>query len=113
MGQLARFARGHESNSQLARQRTGEDEPARLGSDDQVDTEWAGVGSQLPDHVVERRRIEQQRRDVPEDDPWLREVGDVADVVPQVQRPDANRGCEGLRASLPWFKRAPQARSTS
>ena len=112
LGQLARLARGNESDSQLARQRAREDEPARLGGDDQVYSERPGVGGQLLNDVVERRRIEQQRRDVPEDDPGLREVGDVADVVPQVQRPDANRGCGALPASLPWFKRAPQARST-
>jgi hypothetical protein len=112
LGQLARLARGHESDPQLARQCTREYEPARLGSDDQVYTERTGVGGQLLNDMVERRRIEQQRSDVPEDDPGLREVGDVADVVPQVQRPDANRGCVRDATALPWSKRAPQARST-
>jgi hypothetical protein len=83
--QLAGLPRGHEPDSQLTCQRATEDEAAGLGGDDQVDGERARVLGEQADRVIERRRIEQQGRDVPEHDSRLGEVGDVADVVAQVQ----------------------------
>jgi hypothetical protein len=88
--QLARLAGGHEPDTELARQRSAEDESPRLGGDDQVDPEGACVFGQQPDRVIECSRIEQERRDVLEDDARPREVGYVADVVAEIYRPDAS-----------------------
>jgi hypothetical protein len=85
VGQLSGLAGGHEPDAELPRERTAEDEAARLCRDDQIDVQWPCVCGQLLDRGIERRRVEQQRRYVLEDDPRLGKAGDVADVVTQLQ----------------------------
>jgi hypothetical protein len=75
--QLAALARGHEAHAEVARQRAAEDEAARLGGDHEVDVELARVLAEPRDGRVERCGVQQERRDVLEDDPRLREVVDV------------------------------------
>jgi len=45
---------------------------------------FAREAGQLIDGVGECLRVQEQRGDVAEDDPRLREVGDVANVSPEV-----------------------------
>jgi hypothetical protein len=84
LGSLARLARRHEARAQLARQRGAEDEPARLGRDHQVHRQRSRHRRQLRHGLVERRGVQQQRRDVLEDDPRPRKVRDVADELSEV-----------------------------
>ena len=87
--QLARLARGDEAGAELARQRAAEDEAARLGRDHEVDVaRRAPSSASACDRRVERRRVEQQRRDVLEDDPRL-------------------AGSRGCRGSKPAQRRHP------
>jgi len=82
--QLARLPRWDEARPQLACQRRAEDESARLGRHHVVDLERKGVLRQRCHGGVERGRVQQQRSDVPEYDPLLGKVRDVADVSAQV-----------------------------
>ena len=71
---------------QRARKRGAEDEPARLGSDDQVDF----LFKQRLRHFIDERfktvRIADQRRDVAEQNARFREIGDVAYQSFQIHR---------------------------
>ena len=60
------------------RHRAAEHEAARLGGDHVVGLALARVVGQRVDRCAQRLRVEEQRRDVLEDDPRLGEVGDVA-----------------------------------
>jgi hypothetical protein len=82
--QLAGLAHGDEAGADLVRHRPAEDEPACLGGRDDVDPPLARERRDLVDRLRERRRVQQQRGDVLEDDPGLWEVRDVADVVAEV-----------------------------
>jgi hypothetical protein len=75
-----------EAGARPGRDRAAEDEAARLRCNHDVDLQLAGVTSEQLDGVLQRRRVEQQRRDVLEDDPLLRKVRDVPYVSAKVQR---------------------------
>ena len=82
-GQLAGLAHGHEADPERERHGCREDEPAGLHADDLVDHDrpvlvTTGVGERLDDSG-EGRVVVEQRGDVLEGHPRLREVGDVAD----------------------------------
>ena len=96
VGQLARLARRDEADAQLTGQRAAEDEPARLRGDDVVDLKRRDDLRQAADRQVERPRVEQQGRDVLEDDPGLGEVGDVADARPEKVASTARRDPSGI-----------------
>jgi hypothetical protein len=82
--QLAGLARRDEAGPQLAGERRAEDEPPRLGGDHQIDRRIGDQLRQARHGAVERPGVEQQRRDVLEDDPRPGKVGDVADQGPQI-----------------------------
>ena len=65
-------------------ERRAEDEAARLGAEDEVRLARLGALRELLDRLVQRLRVGEQRHDVLEDDPALREVRDVADLRRQV-----------------------------
>ena len=79
--ELAELADRDEARAELDRHRRAEDEAARLHADDDVDL-LAPVGLEHEvDRLAVRGRILQQRRDVVEQDPRLREVRDLADLL--------------------------------
>ncbi len=86
VGELARLADRDESDAQLQGQGSAEDEPARLGGGDQVDPSSGEVILELIDRGSERLGMTQEWRDIFEVDARLGEVGDVADVVAEVDR---------------------------
>ena len=81
--QLARLAHGHEPRAQRERDRRREDEPACLDADDLGDRAVERRHQQLG-RAPERLGVTEQRRDVLEHHPGLREVVDVADVLPEI-----------------------------
>jgi hypothetical protein len=81
--QLARLAGEHEPGAELARERRPEQEPARLGADDDVDV-GRRQSAQPRDRRVETGGVGEHGRDVLEADPRLREVRDLADEGAQV-----------------------------
>jgi hypothetical protein len=85
-GQLARPARRDEAGSRASGHRAAEDEATRLRCHDDVDLQLAGVAGEQLDGVLQRRRVEQQRGDVLEDDPFRGKVRNVPDVSAKVQR---------------------------
>src|SRR5439155_25056034 len=82
--QLARLARRYEAGADPLRDGTAEDEAACLRGRDQRYLALARVVGQRVDRMGQGRRVEQERRDVLENDSGLREVRDVADVFAQV-----------------------------
>ena len=104
-GQLAGLPRGHEAAAEPVRQRAAEDEAARLCAEDHVGLQRLGVGREPIDRVAERLLVGEERHDVLEDDPRLREVGDVPDLGGEVDR---HRAREPMRrASGAPARRAP------
>src|SRR5436190_12252204 len=83
-GQLPGPSRGHEPAPELVGEHRAEDEPARLGAEDHVRlARLDPVGEQV-DRLRERPLVAEQRHDVLEDDPGLREVRDVANLALEV-----------------------------
>jgi hypothetical protein len=84
-GQLSRLARGDEARVEARREGAAEDEAACLDADDDVDvlTDEA-LGDRVEDDV-KRARLREQRRDVLEQDPLARKVGDVTDLALRVR----------------------------
>ncbi len=100
-GQLAGLARGHEPGPELAGQRRPEDEAARLGGDDVVNVGGGDPRREAAHRRIEGGRVQQQRRDVAEQDPRPREVRDVADEGTQIESRHASgpgRRVGGLRS---------------
>ena len=83
-GQLPRACGGHESTSEPVCDRRPEDEPARLGADDDVDLPRLGPLGHLVDRLVQGLGVRQEGHDVLEDDPGTGEVRDVADLRAEV-----------------------------
>jgi hypothetical protein len=71
-------------DAELVRERRAEDEPARLGPQDDVGLERPRERGELVDGLPERLRVRTQRHDVLEDDARLREARDVADERTQI-----------------------------
>src|SRR5918996_1643695 len=69
----------HEPGPEVIRHRRGQDEAAGLDPHDLVDGPPAEVDHDHVDHRGERHLVGQQRGDVLERDPLMREVGDLAD----------------------------------
>src|SRR5918996_45467 len=69
----------HEPGPEVVRHRRGQDEAAGLDPHDLVDGPPAEVDHDHVDHRGERHLVGQEGRDVLERDPFLGEVGDVAD----------------------------------
>src|SRR5205823_10790070 len=72
--------------------------------------------AQQRDRLLESTRIQEQGRDVLEDDPGLREVRDVPYEAPQIQEgatrrscagPAPARGTSGAKRSPPGFRAPP------
>ena len=80
-GELPGLAREDEAGVRGHGHRRPQNEAARLGRHHIVDLARAGVLGELVDREAERLGVEEERRDVLEDDPRLREVRDVLDVV--------------------------------
>src|SRR5436190_7347359 len=78
-GKLAQLADWDQPHFQARRHRRAEEEAARLDARHELRPALPAVSLEGPDDPRERRRILQHRRDVLEDDPLLREVGDVPD----------------------------------
>jgi hypothetical protein len=74
-GQAALFADGHEPHPQEVGHRPTEDEPSCLDPRDGVDLLASERIGERVHRVVEKHRIAEDRRDVPEDDSLSREVG--------------------------------------
>ena len=84
--QLARLARRHEAAVEPIGERTAEDEASRLGAENDV---WPKRTRELlepVDRLAEIGRVGDERHQILEDDPGLREIRDVADAVAQVER---------------------------
>src|SRR5215470_10892175 len=78
--ELALLPHGHEARAQLLRQRAAEDEAARLHADHDIDLGRAIALGQMIDHRAPRHPILEQRGDVLEEDPFGREILDIADL---------------------------------
>lgn len=74
-GELAELPDGNEPATELERQWRGEDEAAGLDPDDPVDAAIAEELHEVIDHAPERTRLQEERRDVAEDDSRRGEVG--------------------------------------
>src|ERR671918_1240496 len=83
-GKLAWLAGRHEAAAEPVGERRAQDEPARLGAEDQVWLARLGELGELLDGLAQRLRIRQQRHDVLEDDAALREVRDVPNAGGEV-----------------------------
>ena len=86
-GQPPRLPRRDEARAYARRYRAAEHESPRLRGNHVVDLAVGRPRREQRDRMLERRRVEEQRRDIPEDDPGLGVVRDVADVLPEVERP--------------------------
>src|SRR3989338_7744579 len=82
--ELAELAHRHEPRVELMRERTAEDEAARLYPDHHVDSLALVSLRQEVDDTAEGRAVLQQRRDVLEQDPLRREILDVSYFRPQL-----------------------------
>lgn len=82
--QLSGLSRRYEAGPDRLGQRSPEDETPGFGRDHQIDTQRPGIGGQLRGDLSRRLRHQQQRRDVPENDPFLGEVGNVSDQTGEV-----------------------------
>ena len=83
--QLPRLARGDEPCAELVSERPAEDEPPRLRAEDELRRARSCPLGELVDRRPERGRVGEQRHDVLEEDPRLREVRDVPDVRLQIR----------------------------
>src|SRR5919197_564197 len=119
--QLAGPAGGDEPTADLARDRSAEDEAARLRAEHEVGVALLGPRSELLDRLPQRLRIGEQRHDVLEDDARLREVGDVANLLGEIhvtmltQRGAAYAGTRAVPAPAhePRAPRGPRSRRAS
>ncbi len=119
--ELAGLARRDEARAERIRERRAEDEPARLGTEDELRLARSRPVGELPDRLREVLRVGDQRHEVLEDDPLAREVRDVADAVAEVElvmpcapRSRAGRGRAGggrAPARPARAPRGPRARS--
>src|SRR5262244_3586794 len=94
--ELALLPHGHETRAELLRQRAAEDEAARLHADHDVDLGRAIALGQMIDHRAPRHPILEQRGDVLEEDPFGREVFDIADLCYEGVDVHAGDGCYPL-----------------
>src|SRR2546423_5349643 len=85
-GQLPRPSCGHEPAPELVGKRRAENEPTRLRTEDHVWLARLDPAGEQVDGLSEGRLVAEQRHDVLEDDPGLREVRDVADLRNEVLR---------------------------
>ena len=76
---LAELAHGDEPDAKVARDWCAEDESARLNADDHVGLPELDRRAHRVDGGGVRLRVAQERGDITEDNPWLREVRDRAD----------------------------------
>jgi hypothetical protein len=104
-GELAKLAHGHESGLELVGHRGAEDEAARFHAHDDVDLLVGERRRHEVDGLLVGHWFLEQRRDVVEQDARLREVGDLADELPQVVG-----GGDGHRRSLVGAERRSQSR---
>ena len=82
--ELAELADRHEAGVELVGHRRAEDEPARLHPDDDVDPHAGERLEHEVDGFLVCGGVLEQGRDVVEEDPWLREIGDLADLRAQL-----------------------------
>src|SRR5205085_6075063 len=83
-GELAWLADRNEARVEARREGAAEDESAGLDAHDRVDVLADEALGESVEDDVERARAGEERRDVAEEDPRRREVGDVADERPAV-----------------------------
>src|SRR2546421_10695164 len=83
-GKLPRLANGHEAGTQLDRYGRSGDEPASLDCGVQVGRILCPCPGHQIDYLAKDVLVAKQGRDVAEDDPLLRIVGHVADVLLQL-----------------------------
>jgi hypothetical protein len=101
--QLARLAHRHEARVEEVRDRRRGDEAPGLDAQDPVDVAVPeGIGEAV-DRGAEGRGVGEERRDVLEDDPGLREVGDVADQLGERRPTVAQRRFPFLRGRGGWL----------
>src|SRR5688500_5113526 len=95
--QLAGLAGGHETESQAVGDRAREEKPAGVDAQHLAGIALGDPVGQRADGVAKEPRVEEQRGDVLEGDPRLREIGDVADRPPEPYLEVRRRRC-GLPA---------------
>ena len=83
--QLAGFSDGNERGIQGECQRCGEDESASLGSDDHSDATIAKLCGELIGHLLKGGWVRKQRRNVTKHDSRFGKVGDIANVVLEIE----------------------------
>ena len=93
-GSLPGLRIGTKPGIELERQRSAEDEAARFGGGDHADPLACEMVVELGDRLAECRGMAQERRDVLEQDAGLGEIGDIADVVAEIERRGAAAGHE-------------------
>src|SRR5262249_39173964 len=109
--QLARLADRDEALAEMMRERRAEDEPARLDAAHEVEAPRIDAFRHPGDRLLEPGRAREERRDVLEEDPLLREVGHVTDVALDQGRlgGDSTTTREGGRSqreigAVDWFR---------
>src|SRR5690606_17280260 len=79
---LAFLADRHESLRMSVGERARDDEPARFDARNGIDVAPFALAEQAAQRRNRRDEVvSQQWRDVPKQDAWLREIGDLADVL--------------------------------
>src|SRR5690606_30203183 len=108
--ELARLAHRREAGPEVERDGRREDEATRLDADDEVDVVRGEVVGQLPHDGGEEVRVGEDRREVLELDPGLREVRDVAYAAPNPVRELVERRVRhpGLSGSRPRCRPPPR-----
>ncbi len=82
--QLPFLADRNKANAERVGDRRPEKKSARVDADDLVNRQGAAAFQENVDRFPKELRVDQDRRDVLEDDPVFRKIGDIAD------RPRAN-----------------------
>ena len=85
-GQLSRLARGDEAAVEPVGERGAQDKTPRFGAEDEIRVPRLRELGQLLHRLVQRVGVGEERHDVLEDDPALREVRDVSDLRREVVR---------------------------
>ena len=79
--------------------RGAENEPARLGAEDDIGLLFAHPSGERVDRLLQRLSVREKRRDVLEADPGCREVRDFADLCFQIDHEDATSRTSRQRSS--------------
>src|SRR5438477_2888347 len=110
-GQFAGFPDGHEAGAEAEGDSATRDEAASLDRRHDVWRAIDPVTADLLHHGLENLLVGQQRRDVLEDDPRLRKIGDVADQLSKSLVGDS--WCHTTRRKYSRVRERPSSSATS